>query len=177
MVVQEERIHDESLKGNPTFGGFDVFNQQQQQQLQVVGTGLGNFSGTTSPLGLTLTKTPSFLELVESKISKKYDSKSADESSDESKKQKTKNGDAEKLKASNISASRLRIGSFERESKNDGDLVAKCYYAKRKLVWEMLDGGLKNKIEINWSEITAIKASFPKNQPSVLEIQSFQVNL
>ncbi|KAK9102002.1 hypothetical protein Sjap_019256 [Stephania japonica] len=60
---------------------------------------------------------------------------------------------------------------MKRESKNDGDLVAKCYYAKRKLVWEMLDGGLKNKIEINWSEITAIKAVFPKNQPSVLEIQ------
>ncbi|KAK9104203.1 hypothetical protein Scep_021047 [Stephania cephalantha] len=137
-----------------------------------VGAGLGNFYGTTSPLGLTLTKTPSFLELVESKTSKKYDSTSADESSDESKKRKAaKNGEAEKLKASNISASRLRIGRFERESKNDGDLVAKCYYAKRKLVWEMLDGGLKNKIEINWSEITAIKAVFPKNQPSVLQIQ------
>ncbi|KAK9115151.1 hypothetical protein Syun_021948 [Stephania yunnanensis] len=139
--------------------------------VQVVGARLGNFSGTTSPLGLTLTKTPSFLELVESKISKKYDSTSADESSDESKKRKAKNGEVEKLKASNISASRLRIGLFERESKNDGDLVAKCYYAKRKLVWEMLEGGLKNKIEINWSEITAIKAVFPKNQPSVLEIQ------
>ncbi len=26
--------------------------------------------------------------------------------------------------------------------------MAKCYYAKHKLVWEVLDGSLKNKIEI-----------------------------
>ncbi|KAK9115150.1 hypothetical protein Syun_021947 [Stephania yunnanensis] len=53
------------------------------------------------------------MEFVESKISKKYDSTSADESFDESKKRKAKNGEAEKLKASNILASRLRINRFE----------------------------------------------------------------
>lgn len=44
-------------------------------------------------------------------------------------------------------------------SRYEGDLVAKCYFAKHKLVWEVLDGGLKSKIEIQWSDISALKAS------------------
>lgn len=45
-------------------------------------------------------------------------------------------------------------------SRYEGDLVAKCYFAKHKLVWEVLDGALKNKIEIQWSDIVAIKANY-----------------
>lgn len=45
------------------------------------------------------------------------------------------------------------------------------YYAKRKLVWEVLEGPLKNKIEIQWSDITAIRALTPENQPGILEIE------
>ena len=48
--------------------------------------------------------------------------------------------------------------------------MAKCYYAKHKIVWEVLDGGLKNKIEIQWSDIAAIKATVPENGPSTLDI-------
>lgn len=48
--------------------------------------------------------------------------------------------------------------------------MAKCYYAKHKIVWEVLDGGLKSKIEIQWSDIAAIKAIFPENGPSTLDI-------
>lgn len=55
-------------------------------------------------------------------------------------------------------------------SRYEGDLVAKCYYAKHKLVWEVLDGGLKNKIEIQWSDITALKANCPENAPATLDI-------
>lgn len=33
-------------------------------------------------------------------------------------------------------------------SRYEADLVAKCYFAKHKLVWEVLDGGLKSKIEM-----------------------------
>ncbi|GER25303.1 hypothetical protein STAS_00876 [Striga asiatica] len=40
----------------------------------------------------------------------------------------------------------------------EGDLVAKCYFAKHKLVWEVLECGLKSKIEIQWSDIMALKA-------------------
>lgn len=48
--------------------------------------------------------------------------------------------------------------------------MAKCYFAKRKLVWEVLDGGLKNKIEIQWSHIVAIKADFPDDGPETLDV-------
>lgn len=48
--------------------------------------------------------------------------------------------------------------------------MAKCYFAKHKLVWEVLDGGLKSKIEIQWSEITAMKAEFPDDGPGSLTI-------
>lgn len=49
--------------------------------------------------------------------------------------------------------------------------MGKCYYAKRKLVWEVLENGLKSKIEIQWSDISAMKASCPENLPGTLEIE------
>ena len=51
--------------------------------------------------------------------------------------------------------------------------MAKCYFAKHKLVWEVLDGGLKNKIEIQWSDIVAIKANFPDDGPETLDVVVF----
>lgn len=48
--------------------------------------------------------------------------------------------------------------------------MAKCYFAKHKLVWEILEGGLKSKIEIQWSDITALKANCPDNGPSSLTV-------
>ncbi|KAK9115149.1 hypothetical protein Syun_021946 [Stephania yunnanensis] len=160
----------DGFDGAVSSGETQRFSYDNQQQ-QVVGTGLGNFSGTTGPLGLILTKTPSFLELVESQIFKKYNTASTDESSDESKKQERKKGETEKIKASKIMALGLRIGCFERASKNDEDVVTKCHYARQKLLWEILHRALKYKIEIKWSEISVIRAVFPKNQPSKLEIQ------
>lgn len=44
-------------------------------------------------------------------------------------------------------------------SKHEGDLVAKCYFSKHKIVWEVLDGGLKKKFEINWADIMALKTN------------------
>lgn len=55
-------------------------------------------------------------------------------------------------------------------SRYEGDLVAKCYYAKHKLVWEVLDGGLKSKIEIQWSDITGIKATCLEDGPGTLDV-------
>ncbi|KAM3217549.1 hypothetical protein P3L10_026992 [Capsicum annuum] len=69
----------------------------------------------------------------------------------------------EKLKTSNFSGSLRRIVSGEYASRYEGDLVAKCYFAKHKLVWEILEGGLKSKIEIQWSDIMGLKASCPEN--------------
>lgn len=48
--------------------------------------------------------------------------------------------------------------------------MAKCYFAKHKLVWEVLDGGLKSKIEIQWSDICGLKMFCPENEPGTLEI-------
>ncbi|KAG6521473.1 hypothetical protein ZIOFF_018594 [Zingiber officinale] len=48
--------------------------------------------------------------------------------------------------------------------------VAKCYFAKRKLVWEVLEGGLKSKVEFNWSNFTAIKAVFFEGDHGTLDI-------
>ena len=56
-----------------------------------------------------------------------------------------------KIKASNFPPSLLRIGTWECVSRYEGDLVAKCYLAKHKLVWEVLEGGLESKIEFHWS--------------------------
>uniref|UniRef100_A0A0A9CL08 TRF2/HOY1 PH-like domain-containing protein n=1 Tax=Arundo donax TaxID=35708 RepID=A0A0A9CL08_ARUDO len=76
----------------------------------------------------------------------------------------------ERLKASNFPATVLKIGTWEYISRYEGDLVAKCYFAKHKLVWEVLDDGLKSKIEIQWSDITALKATYPENEQGTLDL-------
>ncbi|KAF9614332.1 hypothetical protein IFM89_018085 [Coptis chinensis] len=134
-----------------------------------------------SPLGLQLKKSPSFMDLIETRLSqgnvftlqtgdnnlelgnKKKDVKASTSSSSSA-------AAADKLKASNFPASLLKIGTWECVSRYEGDLVAKCYYAKHKLVWEVLDGGLKSKMEIQWSDITALKADFPSDGPGSLDL-------
>ncbi|KAG6521469.1 hypothetical protein ZIOFF_018590 [Zingiber officinale] len=75
-----------------------------------------------------------------------------------------------KIKTSNFLASLLRIGTWECVSRYEGDLVAKCYFAKHKIVWEVLKGGLKSKIEFHWSNIIAIKAVFFEGGHGSLDI-------
>lgn len=55
-------------------------------------------------------------------------------------------------------------------SRYEGDLVAKCYFAKHKIVWEILEGGLKSKIEIQWSDIMGLRADCPDDDPGTLTI-------
>lgn len=62
------------------------------------------------------------------------------------------------------------LGCLQYKSRYEGDLVAKCYFAKHKLVWEVLEGGLKSKIEIQWSDIMALKANCPDNGPGTLNV-------
>ncbi|KAF8394660.1 hypothetical protein HHK36_020876 [Tetracentron sinense] len=103
-----------------------------------------NLSREPSTLGLILKRTPSFLDLVE-KLSQRSETTLVETN---------RSTDHEK-----------------RVSKYEGELVAKCYYAKRKLVWEVLEGALKSKIEVQWSDISAIRAVFPENEPGILEIE------
>ncbi|KAJ6849823.1 uncharacterized protein M6B38_267025 [Iris pallida] len=131
-----------------------------------------------SPLGLRLRKSPSLLELIQMRLSQGSSnapscttSSGAFEVGKKDLKSTAVSGtSSDKLKASNFPASLLKIGSWECISRYEGDLVAKCYYAKHKLVWEVLDGGLKSKIEIQWSDITALKATCPENGPGTLDI-------
>ncbi|XP_066322806.1 uncharacterized protein [Miscanthus floridulus] len=131
-----------------------------------------------SPLGLRLRKSPSLLDLIQMKLSQ---AKSAGEQfdvhnnvSDTPMKKEVRSGApaaGERLKASNFPANVLRIGSWEYISHYEGDLVAKCYFAKHKLVWEVLHDGLKSKIEIQWSDIIALKATCLDNeQEGILDL-------
>ncbi|XP_066333068.1 uncharacterized protein [Miscanthus floridulus] len=96
-----------------------------------------------SPLGLRLRKSPSLLDLIQMKLSQ---AKSASEQFDAH---------------NNVSDTPMKK---EYISHYEGDLVAKCYFAKHKLVWEVLHDGLKSKIEIQWSDIIALKATCPDNE-------------
>lgn len=130
-----------------------------------------------SPLGLRLRKSPSLVDLIQMKLSQNNDlpveaALSQHNNSGDNKDAKitTVLGATDKQKASNFSASTLRIGSWEYFSRYEGDLVGKCYFAKHKLVWEVLQNGLKRKIEIQWSDIMAIRANCPDDGPGTLTI-------
>ncbi|CAA0806827.1 Unknown protein [Striga hermonthica] len=118
-----------------------------------------------SPLGLRLRKSPSLLELIQMKLSQSTSRRVGNQGRKEASK-----ASADKLKASNFPGSLLRIGAWEYKSRHEGDLVAKCYFAKHKLVWEVLDGGLKNKIEVQWSDIMALKANYEDGGPGTLKV-------
>ncbi|XP_010472409.1 PREDICTED: uncharacterized protein LOC104752037 [Camelina sativa] len=135
-------------------------------------TGVSKFNllEEPSPLGLSLRKSPSFLELIQMRLSQ-----SGDDTTSETSRVKKESfgfgvGTVEKLKASNFHATVLRIGQWEYKAMHDGDLVAKCYFAKHKLVWEVLEQGLKSKIEIQWSDIMSLKANLPDDEPGTLSI-------
>ncbi|KAL1210511.1 hypothetical protein V5N11_006834 [Cardamine amara subsp. amara] len=138
-----------------------------------------------SPLGLSLRKSPSLLELIQMTLTQSGDPKAGTlhagaVGSGVKKENKGMTaasvgptlapGSIEKLKASNFPASLLKIGQWEYKSRYEGDLVAKCYFAKHKLVWEVLEQGLKSKIEIQWSDIMALKANCPEDGPGTLTL-------
>ncbi|CAL0335243.1 unnamed protein product [Lupinus luteus] len=127
-----------------------------------------------SPLGLRLRKSPSLLDLIQMRLSKKDDHDNDHRTSlkrdNKSVKSSGTTSADSKLKASNFPATVLKIGTWEYKSRYEGDLVVKCYFAKHKLVWEVLDGCLKNKIEIPWSDIMALKANYPDDAPGTMEV-------
>ncbi|KAE9621272.1 hypothetical protein Lalb_Chr01g0011981 [Lupinus albus] len=127
-----------------------------------------------SPLGLRLRKSPSLLDLIQMRLSQQDDDDNDHRTSLKKdiksvKSSGTTSADS-KLKASNFPATVLKIGTWEYKSRYEGDLVVKCYFAKHKLVWEVLDGCLKNKIEIPWSDIMALNANYPDDAPGTMEV-------
>lgn len=146
-----------------------------------------SFSATNgnSPLGLKLRKSPSLLDLAQLSLSclKNQENlgyvhtvRSIQEAGEAGEIANRRcavvhTNFLHKKKATNFSASILRIGSWKCVSRYEGDLVVKCYFAKRKLVWEVLESGLKSKIEVQWSDITGLKATCPENKPATLVIE------
>ncbi|TVU27935.1 hypothetical protein EJB05_19438 [Eragrostis curvula] len=130
-----------------------------------------------SPLGLRLKKSLSLLDLIQMALSQEKSAaglcvvdNSVSETSKKKEVQSAAFASSERLKASNFAANVLKIGTWEYISRYEGDLVAKCYFAKHKLVWEVLDDGLKSKIEIQWSDITALKIICPENEQGILDL-------
>ncbi|KAK1407118.1 hypothetical protein QVD17_38729 [Tagetes erecta] len=123
-----------------------------------------------SPLGLRLRKSPSLLDLIQMRLAEGSTLSKMGSDAKKGTKSSAATATTDKLKASNFPASLLKIGTWEYKSRYEGDLVAKCYFAKHKLVWEVLDGGLKNKIEIQWSDIMALKATYPDDGPGTLDV-------
>lgn len=126
------------------------------------------------PLGLSLRKSQSLVDLIQHNLNQNDQSSVPEQDLEENTKTRgagAADGQQDKLKASNFPACYLKIGKWECSSVHEGDLVAKCYYAKRKLVWEVLDNGLKSKIEIQWSDITGLKANIPEKGPASLHVE------
>ncbi|KAL7585149.1 hypothetical protein Lser_V15G46274 [Lactuca serriola] len=145
-----------TLEGSSNNGGFEYQTDSNNRNLNLHPQG-------GSPIGLNLRKSNSLINLVEMTLSQERELHKNSSSNSKP--------TPEKLKASNFPALLLQIGSWKRVSRNEGDLVTKIYYAKKKLVWEFLDGPLKSKIEIQWSEISAIRALIYEGQPGHLEVE------
>ncbi|PON48217.1 hypothetical protein PanWU01x14_238670 [Parasponia andersonii] len=118
------------------------------------------------PLGLNLQKEQSFLDLIETTLNPQETSNFPSQ---------TNHKPVEFIKkASKLDALFIKIGSWQRIAQHDEDLVAKCYFAKKKLVWEILERGLKSKIEIQWEYIVGMSVSLERNQPGILELELSQ---
>ncbi|KAK3013947.1 hypothetical protein RJ639_009530, partial [Escallonia herrerae] len=94
-----------------------------------------------SPLGLRLRKSPSLLDLIQMRLSQGNTTSvgtaptgdvNLDNYNDD--RATAASSAFDKLKASNFPASLLKIGLWEYVSRHEGDLVAKCYFAKHKFV-------------------------------------------
>ncbi|XP_042410379.1 uncharacterized protein LOC121999814 [Zingiber officinale] len=130
-----------------------------------------NLLGEPEQLGLRLRKSPSIhMMLSQSKAGKNLCVTSSKGSKVGVKSNSASSSSLSKIKASHFHASLLRIGTWEFVTRYEGDLMAKCYFAKRKLLWEFLEGGVKSKIEFHWSDITAIKAVFFDGGHGALDI-------
>ncbi|GKB75798.1 hypothetical protein Tco_0942693 [Tanacetum coccineum] len=108
-----------------------------------------------SPIGLSLSKSTPVVNQSQSSLTQR--------SNKQNRKKKLIASEDSKLKAVNFSVSSIQIGHWGKEAKNQGDVVVKFYYGKKRFVWEFLDGSLKKKMEIRWSQVSAIKTFDDEN--------------
>lgn len=158
-------------KNSQSFPGSSSDQSTDHQYQHASGLDIEEAMRNGGRVGLKLTKTPSFLSSLNqlssynNKRMKRPDSISTSDAG-----YSLSGSPDDKLKAANFPALSLQIGSWKMVSRYEGDLVAKCYFKKKKLVWEVLDGNLKRKVEFQWSHILAIRALFTPNAPATLDI-------
>ncbi|XWS64451.1 hypothetical protein CRYUN_Cryun05aG0004900 [Craigia yunnanensis] len=168
MVLDEDMQESASMTSSQNFDSLSGSCIQSTPRVN-----LSEALHTLPDLGLKLSTTPSFLDKLDQLVqAQNFNSGDQANFNYDYAKGTAKSKDIlQKIKAENFPISLLRIGSWQRVSKNEGDLVAKCYFAKRKLVWEFLENGLKSKIEIQWSDILSLRAVMLQDQPGILEIE------
>ncbi|XP_010486053.1 PREDICTED: uncharacterized protein LOC104764251 [Camelina sativa] len=130
-------------------------------------------------LNLPLTKTPELINLIQNYLNRNNPcSPQQSESSKTSMLPPKVPG--ERLKAMNFPISKIIIGQWEYRGTNPDDIVAKLYFAKKKLIWEILDAGdpetstprLKSKIEIQWDDVASFKESInSRDKTGILKIE------
>ncbi|XP_072975980.1 uncharacterized protein [Typha angustifolia] len=128
-----------------------------------------DISEETSPLGLSLMKTPSLLDSVHKILNQ--ENVDIPSNSRQTTKSRGPNVPKDDRKAVNFPAKLIMIGPWKMRSRNQGDIVVKFYIAKEKLLWEILQDGLKKKIQFLWDDISAISAVFLNEKGSNLEVE------
>ncbi|URE12589.1 hypothetical protein MUK42_35425 [Musa troglodytarum] len=168
---------------------FDVRNYLDRAQWQKENHDvMHNLLDELSPLGLHLRKSPSSVDLIQMRLSQANSSAASCGLTLGGGRKKELmlapvSSTTEKMKASNFPLSLLRIGTWEICGMTNliavvnsvyqnmkGDLVAKCYFVRQNYVWEVLEGGLKSKMEFQWSDITDLKATCLENGLGSLDI-------
>ncbi|OMO86269.1 hypothetical protein CCACVL1_09666 [Corchorus capsularis] len=185
LSLEEDHMEEVPLMSSPqsfdSLSGSSSRIQSTPPQLLVINSNQGLEAIQHLPaLGLKLSRTPSFMDKLE-RLARKQNSRAHDHHQEVANynsgnyatttKVKSSKDISNKLKAENFSISLLKVGSWQRVTRNEGDLIAKFYFAKRKLVWEILEKGLKSKIEIQWSEILSLKAILLEDRPGILQIE------
>ncbi|CAL9239221.1 unnamed protein product [Arabidopsis halleri] len=127
-------------------------------------------------LHLSLTKTPELMNEIETILNGRY---TCPHQQTDNSKTSTLLKCPEKLKAMNFPISMIEIGTWTSVAKNPDDIVAKLYFAKKKLIWEFLFGvpgtnmpRLKFKIEIQWNDVLSFEESInSRDETGILKIE------
>ncbi|CAH2054935.1 unnamed protein product [Thlaspi arvense] len=138
-------------------------------------------------LNLPLTKTPEFLKKIADIIKQDYPCPNQRKTPDFTVNTNTltppeATKTVEKPKAMNFPISKITIGEWTSVMVYPDDLVAKFYFARKQLMWEILDSvetrtethvaKLKRKIEIQWDDVLSFRATFhPHDKTGTFEVE------
>ncbi|KAL0717629.1 hypothetical protein Bca4012_066951 [Brassica carinata] len=141
--------------------------------------------GLFPPLNLLFTPTPELIALIETTLQQDYSSAHQQNCHYTTVHPKTLTASEtpknhEKPKAVNSQIYKITIGQWTHMQVYPDDIKAKFYFAKRKIIWEILDDietgtqvdRLKRKIEIQWSDVLSFRATYISNDgTSILEVE------